>query len=415
VRTINPRPRWLAACIPLATLLAGWHPALGQTATLSLVIQSRRALTHDGSARTLAWQPQGALLLYTDPVLPRPGSLWATSLGGWKRWKVNSDPVDDAAFTPDGRHVVYELAAGPHRGSIVQANLHGNHRRILLENGAGSRRFRPVSTTGGSPLPARYAQSLLTDGRMAVVRNRHLYALDLSDGILTRLGSLRLPEATSPAAQIGLSLAPNARWLAVSYPTNPRLVVYDVRTGRPIPRLRVAAGIEELAWSPNSRTLAYKVDGPGGSLFALDTETGAKYLLKRVFLELILDMAWSPDSRTLVFSDAPADSAVGPLARMEAVTVDGTGLHILDRSSSAQPGESGLLWSPHGNVIAYTRLHGRPDAAHPWYQSDVWIATLSGTDASCDRAQPERRASPTARATSPERPGRSADNVGSTC
>jgi WD40 repeat protein len=119
-----------------------------------------------------------------------------------------------------------------------------------------------------------------------------------------------------------------------------------------------------LAWSPNSRQIAYLSSASGSDppayLFLIDVRTGRVRRLAGPVQDYGA-LAWSPDGKKIAFAGSAASltgsagltrsSGVEPA--VETVNVDGTGLRDLVqiRGYSAT---YGLAWSPDSRQIAFT-------------------------------------------------------------
>ncbi|WP_230087032.1 TolB family protein [Nocardioides marmotae] len=157
-------------------------------------------------------------------------------------------------------------------------------------------------------------------------------------------------------------LSPDGRMVAVGDhraddPDAPDLAVVDLRTGgttyRPLP---AGGSIRPLAWSADSRLIAYLVSGPtnpysrpgqGGDLLVLDLATGRATPVPGA--EDVVRAAFDPTGSRLAVQHTRASG--GGLAVVD--TRDGSTRRI---SRAALPGPA--AWSPNGRLLAVLRGGG---------------------------------------------------------
>ncbi|MGI6365372.1 MAG: hypothetical protein ACOX2G_06475 [Bacillota bacterium] len=98
--------------------------------------------------------------------------------------------------------------------------------------------------------------------------------------------------------------------------------------------------IQEVAWSPDARQVAFVAGGDKEQLMVLDLDTGREQLVYSAAVrEEILELAWSSDSRRL----AAVTTDIG-------LVWDGTGLADLKDNAFTR----GLSWVPGQDIISYT-------------------------------------------------------------
>jgi dipeptidyl aminopeptidase/acylaminoacyl peptidase len=190
-------------------------------------------------------------------------------------------------------------------------------------------------------------------------------------------------------------------WVQSSEPVGGSAIyVQDLKSPGSKPR-RISAGAglhaaseDTLAWSPDSKHLAFlsDVESDGQSNFYLadmDGGTARKLTSLKGFLD---DPAWSPDGKTLAFLFTEnAARAAGPLMPMvpETGVIDQT---IYEQRLTTVDTGSGKVrqlsppdmyvyqydWSPDGKTFAAIAGHGAGDAN--WYVAQLYTLTAEGGD-----------------------------------
>lgn len=132
------------------------------------------------------------------------------------------------------------------------------------------------------------------------------------------------------------------------------------------------------AYSPDGTRVAFfrrnPLDGAAAleGIYVINVETGEEQL---VLPGYATNMAWSPDSARLAFTWCvggrwPSDAGPGPCPTSKLVVVnpDGTDLVVLSERFYERPDGPatgteafGPAWSPDGSLLAFLRLHPRPD------------------------------------------------------
>jgi WD40 repeat protein len=126
----------------------------------------------------------------------------------------------------------------------------------------------------------------------------------LPPAAVARIGDSR--RAPNVMSQGGYAFSPDGKQLAAFGP-NGVLYIWDVATGRPARRFVTGKDwdFDELAWSPNAKTIARWWGGDGGLCF-LDAETGKEFhhIDVEKHKDLYMYAAFSPDSKSIVWTSS---------------------------------------------------------------------------------------------------------------
>jgi dipeptidyl aminopeptidase/acylaminoacyl peptidase len=158
----------------------------------------------------------------------------------------------------------------------------------------------------------------------------------------------------------------------------------DKAPGRIVPGGLSSANAESVAWSPDSRHLAFLSDASGRpQLHIVDLDTGKTRKLTDLTGAFSLP-AWSPDGRSIafLFTDG-ATGAAGPLSPMSAETgvidakISEQRLAVLDLATGnirqLSPRDTYVYefdWAPDSKNIVLTAAHGAGDAN--WYVARLY-------------------------------------------
>ncbi|NGQ93764.1 hypothetical protein G3578_01090 [Brevibacillus sp. SYP-B805] len=236
----------------------------------SLPQAAPKAVTRSGSAGIIGWSFDGAWLLYTFQANPQaagsPSTLWAVKADGSLAQQVDPRPVTGRPqWSPTARKLVY-----------FTQGADGRLQLLLAEIGADNKvktRLLPTDAEVADIAWMPDGQGLL--GSVPAGKNRpmQLVKLDLT-GKRTetyRLGNPpNVEEGIYPYLADGLKVSPNGRYVAYFERLNSASLSAD---GVPIKLFDLQASVqpktigsglaypEWLAWSPDSRLLAYIVGG----------------------------------------------------------------------------------------------------------------------------------------------------------
>lgn len=215
---------------------------------------------------------------------------------------------------------------------------------------------------------------LAANGRIAYVSNGHLFTTDLAGTdrlqITFGTGSESSPTFSRDGTRIAYrQFSANTE---VSGPQMSDIVVADADGGQPVVIARAVAGGGAVAWSPDSRFLAYAGALPPGPnrVFVAAADGSGQITDLGSFDADVWGPSWSPDGRRLAFSTDPS---------LFVVNRDGSDRRIVSHGTYAEVGQRGEAaeWSPDGTSLVFTA--GTPGA------TQVYLVGLDGA--------PERRIS----------------------
>jgi len=190
------------------------------------------------------------------------------------------------------------------------------------------------------------------------------------------------------------AISPDGRQVAWVESTNNGLAIFVSDVNSPRPRRITAGGQSEsaLAWSPDSKQLAFLSDGvtPGQQqLYISNLAAGAPRKLTEV-KGFLAAPGWSPDGKTIaLLFTANAERAAGPLVAEKAQTgvikeaVTEQRLTLVDVATGKlrpiSPPDMYVYeyyWSPDGKRFVTTAAHGNCD--NNWYVAQIYTIPSSG-------------------------------------
>jgi Tol biopolymer transport system component len=197
-----------------------------------------------------------------------------------------------------------------------------------------------------SPERTEHPQSRLRREHLAV-----FLIVSLLVGAAAVLVSQQRPGAPGPTAP---ARAGQPERFALALVTQAGIGIYD-SAGTELRRVPRERGMDSTqAWSPDGKSLVYRVGGPGGADLFVRNGGGAKLKLPKL-LDSPRSPSWSPDSRRIVFVDARAPATDGVGTALGVVNADGTGLRKLPTGEGTVDRP---LWSPDGARIVYGDANG---------------------------------------------------------
>ena len=336
----------------------------------------------------LAWIPNGSQIVFNYGEK----DIFIVDTAGTKLQNlVTVSPFERASYgiyadvSPDGTQVVYtscEFPTGTEYEAVEQ-ELYNYEIAVMKLDGSGRRRLTENRDLDHFPVwspDGKQIAFLSTLHRMSRIvnyfpSNVHLYAMAADGSDVRRLaepehrGAALLPPVWSPD---GKYVAYLEMWLPGKGLTYDRekTILYTVRVAD---SMLTAIGISTLvtpAWSPDGRFLAFvKTDEPRGIYTARPDGTDLQRVMK--LNRATIHVSWSPDgSAFYVITDE---------LELYVIEADGRGPRQVSlESSSGDPGETRVAWSPDGKRIAiYIPGHW---ANGPFVPSQLYTVAPDGTD-----------------------------------
>lgn len=270
--------------------------------------------------------------------------------GGGRR--LAATRLGSVACSPDGSWLAFVRERGDsHRGDDIY--------RVAV-GGGGRRRLTNTRAAAETDLVWSPDARRIVYGSGALIGSYDLWVMN-ADGsgkqrITDRAGSEVLP-----------TWSPGGRRIAfTAYGTRSRpggIFVTPIVGGNLIRLTRGRALTDAADWSVRNR-VAYERWRRGiSTLYAVNPDGGGETRVARV-RGSINQIAWSPDGRRLAFDVTVQGVSESTMTGIYVVEADGTGLtRLTDESTDA----TGPTWSPEGTRIAFTR------------NRDVWVMNADGT------------------------------------
>jgi Tol biopolymer transport system component len=261
--------------------------------------------------------------------------------------------IGNAAWSPDGRWVAYDLIGG---SELWVVNAEREPRQLAVETSYGSWTWSPTAP------------------QLAMVRDSRLTVVDASTGRQTDLGSVVGDDTSAPVwSPDGTRILYGVR--------GGSLYSVDVGSGDRSLLVRLPGedldSMDQIEWSPDGAYLAIVNDlEPGGGRLYVMNADGSRV---RVLLDNFepggafgTRFGWSPDGTRLAYAalsgpderSAPASGAFTPELLIWTVSLDGSAPSLVashtndgcqltqNRSFTCEAGGS-PVWSPDGSQIAF--------------------------------------------------------------
>jgi TolB protein len=272
--------------------------------------------------------------------------------GGSER-RVAATRLGGVACSPDGSWLAFVRARGDsHRGDDIYRVTATGGRPKRLTNTRGAAETHPVWSPG---------VRRIVYGSGALIGSYDLWVMN-ADGSEKQRITHRAGDEVLPA------WSPSGRRIAFSaYGTRSRkggIFVAPIVGGTLSRLTRGRAPADDPDWSVRNR-IAYERWRRGTStLYAVNPDGGGKTRVASL-RGSINQIAWSPDGRRLAFDvTVPAAGSDSTMTSIYVVEADGTGLKRLTDESADSTAPA---WSPDGTRIAFTR------------NQDVWVMNADGT------------------------------------
>ena len=278
---------------------------------------------------------------------------------GGGQW-IARDPENERwpLFSPDGK-IIYFVSDRDGANNLYRMSAEGGNRTALTRFRDGNLFYPNLARNGA---------------RLVFERNFGLWILDAKGGEPQEIrifapsddrSNLIRPEAYTTGAQEAM-LSPDGKQLALV--VRGEVFVLPAAGGNSPKRITTTPSREEdVAWSPNSRQLAFASDRDGDQdLFVADVDGKTQRRLTRTAGISEHSPVFSPDGKALAFLRGynGAELCIAP-ADGEA---DGAEPRVLVRD----PAMSGLAWSPDARWIAYARTRAHSAGT----QADVFVVSL---------------------------------------
>ena len=327
---------------------------------------AKRLTQYDGKDTDPMWSPDGKKIYFLSD---RDGvtNVWVMPTSGGEARKVSNFTTDGAAFASISRD-----------GSVIACCLNGRLYTVDTRTGETTRVdvFAPADVKENNVEPKTYTSkasemALSPDGQqIAFVVRGEVFAMKRTGGEAMRLTS-------NAARDYGLAWSPDSRKLAfVSDRRGTRDIFVMESADRREPmlaksRLRkitplATSEAEEFSpkWSPDSSRIAYLVDR--GDLWVMNPDGSGKRMLAKG--PDIRSIGWSPDSRWIACS-----KDVGYwITDIFIISVKSGKMHNITQSASQ---DYMPVWSPDGTRIFF--LSDREGYIEEWGESDVWQVFLT--------------------------------------
>ncbi len=297
-------------------------------ALLTLIVLSATGCAGSKSQET---EPTGTIAFVRKRDDEPKAQLWVMRADGTGQRAVTQG--ETPAWSPDGRRIAYSLARNAGASDIFVIRSQGGGRRRLT---SGKYRYEYQHSPVWSPDGRRIAFQGYDDGS---------YWISVVDA--DRRGEHQL--TSLPLADTGPAWSPDGRMITFTTIGG----VYVMRSDGGGRRLlaRMIGANWRVAWSPDGRRIAVVSDD---ALWVMSADgTRSRRLVDGPFDDPFdpwhgwsSDLAWSPDSRMIAFSQGGREAK-----EIFVVNADGSGLRNLTDNDGANDDP---VWSPDGRAIAFT-------------------------------------------------------------
>ncbi|HEX4166980.1 MAG TPA: protein kinase [Bryobacteraceae bacterium] len=171
------------------------------------------------------------------------------------------------------------------------------------------------------------------------------------------------PLTSQPGWEADPAFSPDGKYIAFTWsdhPENPQIYVKRLDGGEPVKITDNLAGhIGALAWSPDGKRIAYKIQlrgSNGGEILTIPPNGGAgKVVTTLANANVTSGLDWSPDGGKIVFSDSPRGSSQLALYIYKLQTGEKV---ELTTPPAGMWGDWSPAFSPDGKTIAFKRVAG---------------------------------------------------------
>ncbi len=391
--------------------------------------QPKRLTWHPGPDTVLAWTPDGKRVAFRSPRRSAndPELMYTVSTDGGPATEVPLGRVEEATYSPDGRHVAYEPNL---QWQPAWKGYRGGQTRVVwladLADSSIVRIPQEKNSNDSNPMWIGDRVYFLSDRRGSIalyaydVKSKSIAAIVPNDGLDIAFASAG-PGAIVYAQPGSLHLVDLATGLARNVPVEinadlpqltPRFEKIDPATGIasaaisptgqravfeahgdlltvPVEKgdirnisATTAAMERDPAWSPDGTSIAAFSDESGEYALTIRNQNGLGDV-RRIALppSFYYRPLWSPDNKRIAFSDKKLN--------LWYVDVASSKTHLVDTDLNDSPTRAfDPAWSPDSRWLAYTRL--MPNQQHVVFVYSLSTAkTTQVTDTLSDARYPQ--------------------------
>lgn len=337
--------------VPVATptAVATPTPPLSPLRSENITITKELQLTTDNVSTFSSWSPASDRVLVSKSTAAKViagrntyylNDAWvvAADTGEAKKLASNSS---GAIWSPDGSKIAFRAIISESQNDIYTLNNDGTG-QLKLE----SADFAPIGW--------------LPDGRIIYVKNHRIWDMDRVGQNKRQINAVREVDYSRTK---GFVVSPDGRKIA--YADGSRLTIGPLESGdgvRITERLSYDARPRfDVAWSPDSKRIAYATAGPMPELWVVNADGSSPIRLLSGISEFFGQLSWFPQGDVILLGRVPTGTDKQNRARIYTINTDGSGLNDLG-----------------GPSLSYTFAALSPEGTKIIFQRDgkVWLALL---------------------------------------